>query len=141
MRTLILLAVFFLCFGCSNNEQKEDLNSIKLRLTMIEERLSQVEKIEQKAVSLESQLKALQESVERLDGLVAAKSEEPSAPEKPATSKTEARYHVVRTGDTLFQIAQEYGMSVEEILRINNLTKAQAIYPGQKLLLTPKSPQ
>ena len=33
------------------------------------------------------------------------------------------------------------GMSVEEILRINNLTKAQAIYPGQKLLLTPSSPQ
>ena len=67
MRTLILLVVFSLCFGCSNNEQKEDLSSIKLRLTMIEERLSQVEKIEQKALSLESQLSELQESIERLE--------------------------------------------------------------------------
>lgn len=41
--------------------------------------------------------------------------------------------HVVRPGETLFTIAQRYGVSVDEIVQVNHLANPNAIYVGQKL--------
>jgi LysM repeat protein len=41
----------------------------------------------------------------------------------------------------LYGIAQEYGLTVEELRQLNNLTKGQVIYPGQKLLVNSKRAQ
>ncbi len=46
-----------------------------------------------------------------------------------------ARYHVVRPGESLWSIAQQYRTTVETLRRLNNLSPAQAIHPGQKLLI------
>lgn len=47
--------------------------------------------------------------------------------------------YTVRTGDTLYQIANQFGASLPEIVRTNALyppfTEAGLIYPGQKLLI------
>lgn len=43
--------------------------------------------------------------------------------------------HVVRPGDTLYKIARDYGVSVDELLRWNHLSQGQTIYPGQRLRL------
>jgi uncharacterized protein YkwD len=43
--------------------------------------------------------------------------------------------YVVKSGDTLYGIAQTWGMSVDAILQKNNLTLSSIIYPGQKLLI------
>jgi len=40
--------------------------------------------------------------------------------------------HVVEDGDTLYGIAQEYGLRVERLRRLNDL-EGSAIYPGQEL--------
>lgn len=48
----------------------------------------------------------------------------------PAPGGTEV--HVVQPGDTLFRIAQRYGTTVAELMRLNNLT-SDIIYPGQSL--------
>jgi lipid-binding SYLF domain-containing protein len=45
-------------------------------------------------------------------------------------------YYVVRSGDTLSKIGKQYGLSVDELRRLNNMGKNDLIYLGQKLLVT-----
>ncbi|MBF0113339.1 MAG: transglycosylase SLT domain-containing protein [Desulfamplus sp.] len=47
------------------------------------------------------------------------------------------KYHVVRNGDSLTEIAQRYGISFETLLKLNNFTKKSVIHPGQKLIVRP----
>jgi lipid-binding SYLF domain-containing protein len=58
-----------------------------------------------------------------------------AAQQKPR-SQDEGRYHVVRSGDTLFKIGNQYGVSVDELCRLNNMKKTDTIHPGQKLLVS-----
>ncbi len=65
------------------------------------------------------------------------KEQEPEQPkEEPATEEEaqEAVYHVVQSGDTLWLISLTYGVSVDEIKELNNLT-TDMIFVGQKLLI------
>lgn len=45
--------------------------------------------------------------------------------------------YVVRRGDTLFKIARDHGVAVEDLIAANNLVSNQ-IYPGQNIII-PKS--
>lgn len=45
----------------------------------------------------------------------------------------------VKTGDNLAKIAKKYHVSVEDIIRTNNLKKPYIIRPGQKLIIPEKS--
>lgn len=45
------------------------------------------------------------------------------------------RYHVVKPNETVFGIANRYGLATEELYRLNNLRQNQNIKPGQKLLV------
>lgn len=55
----------------------------------------------------------------------------PSAPSAPA----QPRYYTVQSGDTLFRIALNYGVTVQAIMTANNLSSANLIYAGQRLLI------
>jgi membrane-bound lytic murein transglycosylase D len=46
--------------------------------------------------------------------------------------------HVVREGDNPWVIAANYGISVKELLTVNQLTKRSVLRPGQRLGI-PKS--
>ena len=48
-----------------------------------------------------------------------------------------ARYHKVKPKETLYSIARRYGISADEVYRLNNLKPTQNIRPGQKLLVAP----
>ncbi|PRZ01206.1 lytic transglycosylase domain-containing protein [Marinilabilia salmonicolor] len=49
-------------------------------------------------------------------------------------------YHTVGRGDSVWSIAREYpGVTDSDILRLNNITNAQKIKPGQRLKIKPKS--
>lgn len=48
-----------------------------------------------------------------------------------------ASVHVVVSGDTPYEIAQKYGMSLQDFLSLNGLTTRSKIYPGQKVLVNP----
>jgi membrane-bound lytic murein transglycosylase D len=50
-----------------------------------------------------------------------------------ASAKTGNQYRV-RSGDTLWEIAQKFGTSIRELMEMNNLSKT-AIYAGQMLLV------
>ncbi|WP_410513471.1 LysM domain-containing protein [Paenibacillus sp. BR2-3] len=43
--------------------------------------------------------------------------------------------HIVQPGDTLWSIATRYGVTVDAILRANNLTSSNYIYLGQSLII------
>jgi membrane-bound lytic murein transglycosylase D len=60
----------------------------------------------------------------------------PAASSKPQTklAAPAASYHTVKKGETLFSIAQQCGVSVEELRQANNI-KGNVVIPGQKLTI------
>ena len=62
---------------------------------------------------------------------------------KPADKKSSSvkegkyLYHIVRKGDTLWDIAKEYdGVTVDQIKRLNNMSNSNRIKPGQKIKIS-----
>jgi LysM repeat protein len=54
-------------------------------------------------------------------------------PTVPGGSGVSGRVHVVQVGDNLFRISLRYGVTIEALLRANNLANANLIYVGQRL--------
>ena len=46
---------------------------------------------------------------------------------------TDGEFYVVRPGDTLWNIAERYGITVAELINMNMLINPNIIYPGQIL--------
>lgn len=77
---------------------------------------------------------------------VTAPKEEVAVMEKQPEPKTEKKiisdeyiYHVVRRGDTLWDIARQYeGVTVEQIKKLNNINNTKTLMPGQKLKVAQK---
>ncbi|TDK24198.1 LysM peptidoglycan-binding domain-containing protein [Arthrobacter crusticola] len=96
-------------------------------------------------VSLDSLLKANNLSMTSIihpgqkivvGGKTAVKPSAP-APAKPAPAAPAASY-VVKPGDTLGAIASRHGVSLDSLLKANNLSMTSVIHPGQKLVLSGK---
>jgi 2',3'-cyclic-nucleotide 2'-phosphodiesterase/3'-nucleotidase len=45
------------------------------------------------------------------------------------------KIYVVEVGDSVWEIAQKFGTTVEKIVAINELTNSRLIRPGQKLII------
>lgn len=162
---LLLIVLIALFSGGDKKLSTEDLTSIRVRLDILEKRLTRLERVELRIASLEKQEKGLQHSIvemdrsgryltqqlgkltQRLDSLkkgmapVAAKTGVSTAIQRKPLSPGKKRFHEVRPGETLFRIAQQYSISVDELCRLNNITPNRVIQPGQKLLVTSGSPQ
>jgi len=63
-----------------------------------------------------------------------APATEQTAQEPPASDKP--RTHTVQPGDTLWSIAQAYGLDVSTIMQLNRLRRSSKIYPGQELIVS-----
>ncbi|MDR4988692.1 MAG: LysM peptidoglycan-binding domain-containing protein [Bacteroidales bacterium] len=61
----------------------------------------------------------------------------PAAP--PAPGQSNPNVHVVRRGESLSVIANRYRISVNNLMRWNNLSSS-VIYPGQQLIVRPPEP-
>ena len=67
--------------------------------------------------------------------LQAAKKWAPAQPEKGvAAVPTSNRFHVVKERETLWKIARQYKVKVDELVRLNNLEK-DSLFPGMTLKL------
>ena len=159
---LILIVLIALFFGGGDTSSKKDLASLKAKLDQFEDRLARFEGVEIRIASLEKHKQELEKSMaeveeskkiltqqysllsQRLDSLekgktpVSAKSKA-QAPQKKPTVTGKKRYHTVRSGDTLYRIANKYGISVKELCRLNNIGQNAIIQPGQKLVVSPGS--
>ena len=157
---LFLAGIFYFLSRQSTDDEKDLLQS---KLANLEQKLSSLEKqiteLQGKVSTLGpdpvflQQLDALAQKVQALEEQkqpAAGTRAKPSTPSKPATetkakpsapskstASTEKQYHTVQKGDTLFRISKKYGISVEELRKLNNLSGDQALRTGQKLLVSP----
>lgn len=53
----------------------------------------------------------------------------------PPPPPPQQRIYIVRSGDSVWIIAQKFGVSMESIIAANNLQNPNLIYPGQKLII------
>jgi LysM repeat protein len=118
-----LFAVLFSFSGCGDDESIRKQASLDARLERVETKLAKMEEKTERMVLLERRVKELEKSISELN--------------TPVTQETaKGRYHEVRHGDNLSVIAQEYGMTVQELCRLNGITPQTIIRPGQMLLVT-----
>lgn len=57
-----------------------------------------------------------------------------------AQNNSNGTYYVVKDGDCLWSIANAHGISIENLRKLNNLSD-DAIYPGDKLLISASAPR
>ena len=61
----------------------------------------------------------------------------PGPPVSPSPTSTPAPVvYTVRSGDTLYGIANRYGVSIDDIIEINELTEPEKLQPGDRLLIS-----
>jgi LysM repeat protein len=95
--------------------------SLAQRVDILSQKVAALEK--QKTPALEKQKAPAMESKGK------------PAPPKAAVA-AEKRYHTVQKGETLYKISKKYGIRVEELRKLNNLSGSQSIKTGQKLLVS-----
>lgn len=85
--------------------------------------------------SMSEQLASLRKEMDEIQKTPSAETKPPAASTRAETEETvsQAVYHEVQKGDTLYSIGRRYGVSVEAIRKLNSLTEQDAILPGQKL--------
>ena len=100
---------------------------------------TQTENLAQQVQNLETKLG---QNLNQINGKLAAleKDQKPAATTAPAASpkKTKAatpRMHVVKAGETLYQISRKYGVTVDQLKKFNNMGKDVTIRPGQELVV------
>ncbi len=97
--------------------------------------LQRIDALSQKVEALEKQKPSAPEPKAKPSAL--EPKAKPSTPPKMAAS-VEKRYHTVQKGETLYGISKKYGISVEELRKLNNLPKDPSLRTGQKLLVSPR---
>jgi LysM repeat protein len=128
------------------NDRRERLESVQQSVRMLSERFGRLE-------AVPTEIQAIQQKLEHIDqrqGNLEKKIAEAKAPDPggepsakvsqktqsktPAVSKkSQTRQHTVVEGDTLYSIARQYDLNVDQLRRMNNLSADAVIRPGQKL--------
>ena len=155
---MIILFIVFLS-KMSDMASKTRVDSIEKRLALLEEKLGKINKIDEKLILLETQGKKFDLFVDRLDRFETSmslkmdiinnelftsqkkgkKATESKKPEQAKISKKSAKpfYHEVKAKETLYQISRRYGITVDDLRKLNRLTPETVIHPGQKLIVAP----
>lgn len=69
--------------------------------------------------------------------LVTAATQPTLPPESTTTLPEAVDYYTIQQGDTLFGIAQSFGVTLEDLIAFNGITDPDAIEAGQKLKVPP----
>ena len=163
--TAILLIVILIALfsGGSSELSKKDLIGISTRVDLLDKRLTRLEEVELRIATLQKQGKMLERSLGETDRSIKSltqrvdaqtqrlevREEEttsvvkgtkaPGAIAGKTVSPDKRRVHEVRSGENLYRIALKYGLTVDKLCRLNHITSSQAIHPGEKLIIAPKS--
>ncbi|MGE5257676.1 MAG: LysM peptidoglycan-binding domain-containing protein [Hyphomicrobiales bacterium] len=157
-----VIAVLMIMSGSPKSGEKDQLKSIETRLKTIEEKLARLEWIDTGLARLdrkEKEIASLSERMIQIETALNKKVEQPPrdavkpaqapAPKveaatpkpAPAPAKTEKeakpKMHVVQKGETLYGIGRKYGISTDQLLKLNNLSPKDPIKPGQHLVVAP----
>lgn len=146
----ILITFFTLLFKTNEKAMSNDLTHTEARDIMFEEKFS---RLTDELIELKQSLSKLNESqrppIRQLDELsqrfdklekkitlVDMDNKASFTVPKKSLSKTHNLYHEVRSGETLFRIAKEYNMTVDQLCSLNKITPTTLIHIGQKLLVS-----
>ena len=123
---------------------------LEAKLTALEQRMAQLEnqvaEVQGKVGAagsdpgLVQRLDALTQKVEAIEKKKQPPAEtkvKPSSSSKPAVS-AKKQVHTVQKGETLGGISKKYGIGMEELRKLNNLSAGQPLRPGQKLVVSPQ---
>ena len=117
---------------------------LQSKITSLEEKITGLEKqvadLQGKSVtgspdpSLVHRVEALSQKIEGLEKRAQLTTESKAKPASPKA--TPKRYHTVHKGETLSEISKKYGITVEELRKLNGLSRSQPVRTGQKLLVS-----
>lgn len=145
---IILIFVIALIYFIGRITSKTGTNILNTRIDLMEQKMigfeKQIEDIQTKISSLspdQSLIQRIDTIEQRLQLLEKQKSSSPEIKQKPqpiskAQTSTKKRFHTVEKGETLYKIAKKYNLSVDELIRINGLSKDKPVKIGQKLLVS-----
>jgi len=157
---LVVMLVIFLSRPATTIDPQQ-LQALESRLQQLEKKLATVAVIDQAIERLGKQEQGLDQLAKKTDRFAAglttqidqiikelgalhqktssleAAARPKKQPEATEKAETKVRFHQVRTGDTLYKISRRYGLSIAQLQTYNNLAPNAAIYPGQRLKLSP----
>ena len=121
-------------FRIGNLEQaaagNEDLGTFRQDTENLGRQFQTLEsKVGERLNRIDNQLTALED---RQKSMVKAVAPAPPKSAKPAASP---KVHVVKAGETLYQISRKYGVSVDQLKQFNKMGQDVTIRPGQELVV------
>jgi len=149
---VLILSVFLvgIVYFFNRLRSSDETNPLELKVIALERKIAG---LEQQLADLAGKIRttgsdsaliqrvdALALKVETLENQTQAAPESkanPFPPSKPA-ALTEKQYHRVQKGETLYRIGRKYGISVEELQKLNNLSSDQPLRAGQRLVVSPR---
>ena len=159
---LILIILLMLLFTRQQSTVlKNRIGALEKSLKNIEERVDKLDVVDNQTTQASEQAQTLQQFKERVDRSEAAltsrmdqiviklatlqKQMSKTYTQKAKTltaskiseKTTSNRYHIVKKGETLYQIGPQYGLTVKKLRQLNKLGNNDTIYPGQKLVVGP----
>jgi exonuclease VII small subunit len=130
-----------------NQELQKSVSEINRTEGLLSQRVDQLAQVVNELKKSMTSRSATIEAPSSEQGKLVDTTEKNYYPEAPSTIKRmpfslpKSRYHEVRPGDTLYSIAQQYSLTVNELCRLNDMTPRQVIHPGQELLVASGSNQ
>ncbi|NNK85143.1 MAG: LysM peptidoglycan-binding domain-containing protein [Desulfobacterales bacterium] len=155
---MIILFIVFLS-KMSDMASQTKIDRMEKRLARLEEKLGKITEIDEKMILLETQGKKFDLFVDRFDRFETSmslkmdiinnelftsqkKNKKAVVSKKPEQSKISKKiappmYHEVKPKETLYQISRRYGITVDDLRKLNRLAPETVIHPGQKLIVAP----
>jgi LysM repeat protein len=160
---VLLLAIFLFAIRPGGSD-KAQLTAMDHRLQQIEIRMAALEGVSELVADLDNNRQATKPLKGRLDRLessfvkkigeidqrlkdlqIKLANTKTKQAQKPAVKsptpkkavKQTAKTHIVKKGETLYSISRQYGLSLNQLISYNKLSKKTIINPGQSLKLTP----
>ena len=158
---LLFLIVIFVMLVPANRfgSNSKRIKRLETKVTQMTDELVRFENIEKRLIRIESHEQKDSNRLDRLESSIPLKIAHianqldklekqtvQTASKKTAELKTaenvkkkaEVLYHQVQAGETLFNIGLRYGLTVDDLRRLNNIgSKEETIHIGQKLLISP----
>lgn len=159
---LILLILLLLLFARNRSAVLEKrIAALENSVKNFEEMVDKLDVVDNRVTQVWEQTQTFQQFKERFDRSEAAltsrmdqivinigrlqKQMPKVRTQKAKTSKTAKvskkttgnRYHIVKPGETLYQIGPRYGLTIKQLRQLNKLGDGDTIYPGQKLVIGP----
>jgi prophage maintenance system killer protein len=112
------------------------LNQKEISLQMLRSEIKYLRKENQQLTNLTQELEQYILSFQTETGDVQINTSEPAASEIEIEQAQDRSFvYEVKKGDTIWDIAAMYNVTIEDILRWNNLTKRSRIFPGDQLTI------